>query len=394
MKKNKEVVKTYFETGDKPTQEQYANLIDSYLDAKQPEGDANRRFNIDANGEVSLVTETDGASDFTKPEVEKLKTFLKRNTGLVINNFVDRDEIPPFPWEDGASLVTFKNYDHGSSQANYMLVSESTITNDLNRDYLKHYKKVAILFYSKVHQLPLSFLMEIDNGISVDGFITFKVNEVLGTDFHSFAPEEEGRFTKNCYVIPVLPKEGAGGGETDLSFKGSLGQGTIESSTGKNAVIPVADKDRAGLMKADFYEERTFEPKLYAREGNQNEYTAVLASGKAVRLGNLVQFSLNIKNISDPSDISGEGIYITGFPFPNDSVGGTYASSDSIINFRATSLGAGVEIGDLTTFLLIDRILIINKKNAERVSNVSFNGGVSSNDITISGSYITNIFAP
>ena len=29
MKQNIETLKTYFETGDKPTQEQYANLIDS-----------------------------------------------------------------------------------------------------------------------------------------------------------------------------------------------------------------------------------------------------------------------------------------------------------------------------------------------------------------------------
>ncbi len=56
MKKSKEELKTYFETGDKPTQEQYSDLIDSYIDAKQPEGEPNRRFVIDETGEVSLAS--------------------------------------------------------------------------------------------------------------------------------------------------------------------------------------------------------------------------------------------------------------------------------------------------------------------------------------------------
>ncbi|PKH50009.1 hypothetical protein CXF68_04505 [Tenacibaculum sp. Bg11-29] len=55
MKQNKETLKKYFETGDKPTQEQYSDLIDSYVDSKQPEGEANRRFVIDEMGEVIVV---------------------------------------------------------------------------------------------------------------------------------------------------------------------------------------------------------------------------------------------------------------------------------------------------------------------------------------------------
>ncbi|WP_299105565.1 hypothetical protein [uncultured Tenacibaculum sp.] len=56
MKQNKETLKQFFETGDKPTQQQYADLIDSYIDAKQPEGEANRRFVIDELGEVSVAS--------------------------------------------------------------------------------------------------------------------------------------------------------------------------------------------------------------------------------------------------------------------------------------------------------------------------------------------------
>ena len=57
MKKTKEELKSYFEKGDKPTQAQYSDLIDSYLDAKQPVGEANREFKIDENGEVTVVSE-------------------------------------------------------------------------------------------------------------------------------------------------------------------------------------------------------------------------------------------------------------------------------------------------------------------------------------------------
>ncbi|CAL2102323.1 conserved protein of unknown function [Tenacibaculum sp. 190130A14a] len=57
MKKSKEELKQFFETGDKPSQEQYADLIDSYIDAKQPQGEANRRFVIDETGEVSVTSE-------------------------------------------------------------------------------------------------------------------------------------------------------------------------------------------------------------------------------------------------------------------------------------------------------------------------------------------------
>ena len=57
MKQNKETLKEHFETGDKPTQQQFADLIDSYVDSKQPNGEANRRFVINETGEVSVASE-------------------------------------------------------------------------------------------------------------------------------------------------------------------------------------------------------------------------------------------------------------------------------------------------------------------------------------------------
>ncbi|WBX76590.1 hypothetical protein PG911_18560 [Tenacibaculum ovolyticum] len=57
MKQNKETLKKHFETGDKPTQQQYSDLIDSYVDSKQSEGKANRRFVINEMGEVNVASE-------------------------------------------------------------------------------------------------------------------------------------------------------------------------------------------------------------------------------------------------------------------------------------------------------------------------------------------------
>ncbi|CAM1361951.1 type 2 periplasmic-binding domain-containing protein [Tenacibaculum xiamenense] len=69
MKQSKETLKQFFETGDKPTQQQYADLIDSYIDTQQPVGDDNRTFHIDKSGNVSLKTLNDSV-------VKTVKVFI------------------------------------------------------------------------------------------------------------------------------------------------------------------------------------------------------------------------------------------------------------------------------------------------------------------------------
>ncbi|MGG8496193.1 hypothetical protein ACQY1Q_07230 [Tenacibaculum sp. TC6] len=87
MKQNKETLKQFFETGDKPTQQQYADLIDSYIDSKQETGEANRRFVIDETGEVSVASELTilqsdwNQIDNTQPDFIKNKPDLT-NIGL------------------------------------------------------------------------------------------------------------------------------------------------------------------------------------------------------------------------------------------------------------------------------------------------------------------------
>ena len=57
MKIIKDKLKKYFELGDKPTQKQYAELIDSMLLNQQEPGENNRSFVIDEEGIVSLISE-------------------------------------------------------------------------------------------------------------------------------------------------------------------------------------------------------------------------------------------------------------------------------------------------------------------------------------------------
>ncbi|CAL2080591.1 hypothetical protein [Tenacibaculum sp. 190524A05c] len=79
MKKSKTELKTYFQSGDKPTQQNYEDLIDSFIDAQQPTGDANRTFIINANGEVGLGNQQSdwNQSDSSQPNFINNKPIVK-----------------------------------------------------------------------------------------------------------------------------------------------------------------------------------------------------------------------------------------------------------------------------------------------------------------------------
>ncbi len=116
MKKNKETLKTYFETGDKPTQEQYGNLIDSYVDAKQLPGEANRRFVIDETGEVSVVSEVK-LPEYTLSEIVGNKLSLLKDGVVVkeidLTTYLDDTNLSRLVsgTVDPAGMATFKRDD-------------------------------------------------------------------------------------------------------------------------------------------------------------------------------------------------------------------------------------------------------------------------------------------
>ncbi|WP_394420382.1 hypothetical protein [Tenacibaculum mesophilum] len=112
MKQNKETLKQFFETGDKPTQQQYADLIDSYIDAKQPEGEANRRFVIDETGEVSIASEQQ-APEYT------LSPISGTNTVDLLKDGVSVSQIDLTPYLDNINLARLVS---GEVQGNNLIV--------------------------------------------------------------------------------------------------------------------------------------------------------------------------------------------------------------------------------------------------------------------------------
>ncbi|RBW59445.1 hypothetical protein DS884_06815 [Tenacibaculum sp. E3R01] len=96
MKQDKTTIKTYFETGDKPTQQQYSDLIDSYIDTKQPTGEANRRFVIEETGDVSIASEQK-TPEYTLSEITNNKLALLKDGEIV-------KEIDLTPYIDDTNL--------------------------------------------------------------------------------------------------------------------------------------------------------------------------------------------------------------------------------------------------------------------------------------------------
>ncbi|MFT7900012.1 hypothetical protein VBY74_08500 [Tenacibaculum ascidiaceicola] len=126
MKQNKETLKQFFETGDKPTQQQYADLIDSYVDSKQEVGEANRRFVIDETGEVSV------ASEQQVPEYS-LSPISGTNTVDLLKDGVSVSQIDLTPYLDNTNLARLVS---GTVDANGLATftrdDNSTFTVDLS----------------------------------------------------------------------------------------------------------------------------------------------------------------------------------------------------------------------------------------------------------------------
>ncbi|WP_417784923.1 hypothetical protein [Tenacibaculum sp.] len=121
MKQNKETLKQFFETGDKPTQQQYADLIDSFIDAKQPEGEANRRFVIDETGEVNVTSEQ------PIPEYT-LSPISGTNTVDLLKDGVSVSQIDLTPYLDNTNLARLVS---GTVDANGL----ATFTRDDNSTF-------------------------------------------------------------------------------------------------------------------------------------------------------------------------------------------------------------------------------------------------------------------
>ncbi|WP_299105567.1 hypothetical protein [uncultured Tenacibaculum sp.] len=138
MKKSKEELKQFFETGDKPTQKQYADLIDSYIDAKQPAGGANRRFVIDEAGEVSVASEQK-SPEYTLSDINNNKLSLLKDGVVVkeldLTNYIDDTNLARLVSGtlDVNGIATFTRDDNSTFTVDLSNLKDTQIQADFNQ---------------------------------------------------------------------------------------------------------------------------------------------------------------------------------------------------------------------------------------------------------------------
>ncbi|WP_299434382.1 hypothetical protein [uncultured Aquimarina sp.] len=91
--KTKEELKSYFETGDKPTQEQYEDLLDTIFDVSSESIKKVSKVIIDLSGEVNTIDQSFRMLDVIPAPgenkmilVDAIKTFVKPIEGYTVND--------------------------------------------------------------------------------------------------------------------------------------------------------------------------------------------------------------------------------------------------------------------------------------------------------------------
>ncbi|SEC37345.1 hypothetical protein SAMN04489761_2811 [Tenacibaculum sp. MAR_2009_124] len=137
MKQSKETLKQFFETGDKPTQQQYSDLIDSYIDAKQMPGEPNRRFMIDENGDVQVASELK-TPEYTLSEIIANKLSLLKDGVVVkeidLTNYLDDTNLSRLVsgTVDPAGMATFERDDSSTFTVDFSNIVGGGSLNKLN----------------------------------------------------------------------------------------------------------------------------------------------------------------------------------------------------------------------------------------------------------------------
>lgn len=137
MKQNKEKLKSYFETGDIPTQEQYGDLIDSYIDSKQDEGTDNRRFVINTLGEVS-VAEEQVVPEYTLSDIVANKLSLLKDGTVVkeidLTSYIDDTNLARLisGSVDANGIATFSRDDRSTFQVDFSNILNTKVKSDWN----------------------------------------------------------------------------------------------------------------------------------------------------------------------------------------------------------------------------------------------------------------------
>ncbi|WP_299105561.1 hypothetical protein [uncultured Tenacibaculum sp.] len=364
MKQNKETLKKFFETGDKPTQQQYADLIDSYIDAKQAEGEANRRFVIDEAGEVSVATQLatpdyQAGTNVTIDKSNPLQPIISASGGSSTSDWATHTGSS----NNGDLVLTIGDYAQGGGEPKITLNANNAGIDIGNNQSLVKIEGQDINFTNNTTTL------DIDNGSITTSLTPTQINTAGN---------------KSLITKEYADANYAGGGTTDLSYEVSTRK--LVSSTGKDTILPLADATNAGLMKANFYEEGSFTPTLVDAAGGATYSSS--ASGKFTRIGNLVHFEINMGGINTSGTPSGD-LKITGLPIL---ASGSYAS---ISHGFEGILGIAPPVVDAVSnyFRLSNGIEFLYKDASGNLSQVS-SAVISNGTIRISGQYITNLYTP
>ncbi|WP_299119592.1 hypothetical protein [uncultured Tenacibaculum sp.] len=388
MKQNKETLKKYFETGDKPTQQQYAELIDSYIDSKQPEGEANRRFVIDETGEVSVAPEKK-AQEYNLQQVSDNGS--KTTNKLTVENSFDATGKLDLSHNE-VGMLNSRQSTFLLQQRVAMLDEQSKLNFDVNNGS-----------FTSTHQktdgsssLNLAFPTEELKQETTSSSKVLKLPNKAGTvatldDVPQIQAGTNITIDKTNPQRPIINATGSsGGGSTNLSYNASTR--TLASSSGTDVVIPVADATNAGLMKANFYEEGTFTPLLTnvnLGTGVNTEYGGI-GQGNYVRIGNKVFVSIVISGITNSTETNGI-LIIKALPFISDGLKG---ESNMVINvFQGETILGSENINEYVARKVYGYNIGFFKlsQGAQQLKNVSFSSG---GDIRISGTYITNVYTP
>lgn len=176
---------------------------------------------------------------------------------------------------------------------------------------------------------------------------------------------------------------GGGGGRTDLSYVPDTR--TLESSSGNNAILPLSNSSQAGLMKANFYEEGNFSPKLKYGSGAGTEYTVGTTFAEYVRVGNTVTVTITFSSINTVGIPTG---FLKITPLPFISIATNYGNT-SIIAFSGSTL----------TTTELSRLRFIATSNLLQFNFVETFGSISAMPITsgtlvVGLTYKTNVYTP
>ncbi|TCI92285.1 hypothetical protein [Tenacibaculum sp. M341] len=149
MKQDKKTIKTYFEKGDVPTEEQFVHLIDSYIDSKQETGKPNRRFVIDENGEVT-VTEEQRLPEYSLTKISNNKIGLVKNNSIIqeidLSNYIDDTNLARLVsgTVDTDGIATFKRDDNSTFTVDFSNLPATSLSIDSLSDAQSNFNSILI----------------------------------------------------------------------------------------------------------------------------------------------------------------------------------------------------------------------------------------------------------